>query len=984
MNKTSKIFLKPFSTSGAERFIFFYLLLFPIILHSKIDPQNKQLLRVSKQLNQNKSFAKSSENVLKEYLSEGINSELMNWESLGPNKLEPSDYLSRKGLGRFNFIKVHPLKENEFWAGTPAGKLYKSIDYCESWQVVKTSIISTGFYDIAFSGSNPDLIIAVTGDYIVGTRTNYKALNLIRSYDSGDSWEEISVDGLSELSLGRIWLDPQDDNRFVITSFEGILLTRDGGSSFELSQSGLPFRDLEYSTFGENALYASSYDYEKNGYIYKSTDKGESWQEMVLFTNGGNIELAISQKDSSLWALVVNSNTQKMLGLYKNSDLGVNWRNQNVPYDLIEGQGFYNLALSISKTGNIAAGGINLSINNGEDWKKNNVIHVDQHYALYIKDTLFIANDGGLFKSYGSNWEFISNGIANTEFYEVESKYDNYKIAMGGSQDNGIQRYLYGDWENVLGGDGFVNAFDPVNPNKVYSSLQFGKIFSSENYGESYEEDLSIPGLSNFYTRFFLDPYNSKLYSGADKILSLENGTWETISDLNSDLMDMFFTKEKIIIATEFKLFEYDKLSKELVEIFTSESRILKVKKFENENYVLLDKDSLRLYNINKNEFLDNTLEYSYINDFSIIEDETIYVASDIGVFKKENEWVYLPFPEIENAVCTDIDYSERFNQLLVSTFGNGIWKLNLSECPEDNIQLSESGEISICENEELQVFINDFQADSLIWSDFSKNNPIEIKNYGYYYGNVFVNECVYTTDLLKVNIQETEKISIAYIGEIEPCEGDTVILNIVAPFDTERDKRDWNDGSNGEFIYVTKSGEYYWKYLNEGACNLYSDTISIKFKENSRKPIVERELDLIYSLDEANYDWFKDGQLIKENSSFVTLNSSGVYKAAYNNENGCTAFSQEFVVGSKNFQINILENGRTYDSFIIEISSEEFSQVVIEIFNVQGKKIKELTREINSTYLIESIRLDNISTGLYFLRVGVDGKTQTKKVVIN
>ena len=111
-------------------------------------------------------------------------------------------------------------------------------------------------------------------------------------------------------------------------------------------------------------------------------------------------------------------------------------------------------------------------------------MHADIHDIVFdsqIKDKLFVATDGGLYRSLdgGSSMEIIEN-LPLSQFYHVSLDNRNPFYVYGGLQDNnswfgpsaspgGIEAR---DWELVGQGDGFRVYPHPTNPKIVYSEMQ--------------------------------------------------------------------------------------------------------------------------------------------------------------------------------------------------------------------------------------------------------------------------------------------------------------------------------------------------------------------------------------------------------------------------------------------------------------------------------------------------------------------------------
>ena len=98
----------------------------------------------------------------------------------------------------------------------------------------------------------------------------------------------------------------------------------------------------------------------------------------------------------------------------------------------------------------------------------------------------YAGTDGGLYESFdlARTWRFVAN-LPVTQFYKVAvDDAAPFPNVYGGTQDNntlgGPSRtvsqhgIVNGDWFVTVGGDGFQSQVDPVDPNLVYSQLQYG------------------------------------------------------------------------------------------------------------------------------------------------------------------------------------------------------------------------------------------------------------------------------------------------------------------------------------------------------------------------------------------------------------------------------------------------------------------------------------------------------------------------------
>jgi photosystem II stability/assembly factor-like uncharacterized protein len=351
----------------------------------------------------------------------------------------------------------------------------------------------------------------------------------------------------------------------------GLFKTTDGGKTWKsllnLSEN-TGVTDVVIDPNDPKTIYCASYQRRRHMWtlinggpesaIYKSTDAGATWNKLragLPTVELGRIGLAISPVDSNVIYATVEA-ADRRGGIFRSSDRGGSWERRNefdstamyysrIVADPKEVDRVYvmNVFLMVSDDGGRTLRRL------GEKSK-----HVDNH-DIWINpdntDHYLVGCDGGVYESFdrGANWEFKAN-LPVPQFYDITT--DNAKPfynIYGGTQDNfsfgGPSRtrsasgIVNADWFVTNGGDGFRSQVDPEDPNTIYASLQHGVIVrfdkrTGERIGiqpqTGRNED---PMRWNWDSPFIISPHShTRLYMASDKLFRSDDrgDSWTVIS----------------------------------------------------------------------------------------------------------------------------------------------------------------------------------------------------------------------------------------------------------------------------------------------------------------------------------------------------------------------------------------------------------------------------------------------------------------------
>jgi photosystem II stability/assembly factor-like uncharacterized protein len=391
--------------------------------------------------------------------------------------------------------------------------------------------------------------------------------------------------------------------------------------------------------------------------IYKSTDAGTTWNKLRVglpATDMGRIGLAISPVDSNVIYATVEAADRKG-GIFRSNDRGGSWERRN---EFDAGAMYYarivadpkavdriyvmNVFLMVSDDGGKTLRRL------GERSK-----HVDNH-DIWIDpnntEHYLVGCDGGVYESWdrGVNWDFKRN-LPVTQFYDVtvDNATPFYNV-YGGAQDNfsfgGPSRtrnasgIVNSDWFVTNGGDGFRSQVDPEDPNTIYAELQNGSLArfdkrTGERMGIQPEVGRNEDPLRwNWDSPFIISPHShTRLYFAADKLFRSDDrgDSWQVVSGQLSRGLD----RDKLPVMG--KVWSMDAVAKnQSTAFFGNASALAESPKKEGLIYVGTDDGLLQITedggkNWRRVEKVGDVPELSYVSRIvtSNHDANTVYVA---------------------------------------------------------------------------------------------------------------------------------------------------------------------------------------------------------------------------------------------------------------------------------------------------------------------------------------------------------------------
>jgi len=398
------------------------------------------------------------------------------WSNLG---LKKSEHVGRVVIDPRDSKVVYVAAEGPLWGPGGDRGLYKSADGGKTWKAVLSISENTGVVDVALDPSNPDIVYAAAYQrrrHVFTLIDGGPESAIYKSNDGGATWNKLKA-GLPSVDLGRI--------------------------------------GLAVSPADPSVVYATVEAADGKGGIFRSSDKGATWERRNEFDAG-----------AMYYARVVADP--------KNVDR------------------IFVMSVQLRE-----------SLDGGKTLHKvSEVNHHGDNHAIWIDpdDTRhwLLGSDGGMYETWddAKSWEFKAN-LPTVQFYDVavDNAIPFYNVC-GGTQDNfswcgpsrtrNLNGIVNSDWFVTTGGDGFRSQVDPVDANTIYSESQYGvlvrhdKPTGQELVLQPLEGKGEAPLRWNWDSPLIISPHaHTRLYFAANKLFRSDDrgDTWKAVSgDLTRQL----------------------------------------------------------------------------------------------------------------------------------------------------------------------------------------------------------------------------------------------------------------------------------------------------------------------------------------------------------------------------------------------------------------------------------------------------------------
>src|SRR5882724_10749262 len=523
------------------------------------------------------------------------------WTFIGPQPIH-TPYSDPVVSGRVTALAVDPANVNTVYLGSAQGGVWKTTNGGTTWTPLTDRQASTAIGSIALDPSNSSTIYVGTGEENFSGDSYYGA-GIFKSTNGGSTWTQscgpfcgpVAKDGYygGGARIGGLAVHPTNGQILLaavaLLSQDGVYRSTTGGNSWTRVLPGNPANSVLFDPTNGNIAYASlggSFSGGTEG-VFKSTNGGQTWTaangtgvNVLNLTHAGRIALAMAPSSPmTLYAGIANVNTGNLLGFFKTTDGGANWRHLTSTPDYCTPICSYANVIGVQPTNPnvVFAGGaftttLVRSLNGGTTWatlqssQNSWFLHADMHALSFFPNgnTLYLGNDGGAYVTTqitASNPSFtaLNSTLGLSQFYPGLSIHPTRAaIAIGGTQDNGTTIYSgTRTWNDVVCGDGGYTAIDFNTPATMYATCQRFNIFKSTSNGTFGTWNVALNGINTgdrveFIPPLVMDSSNPHtLYFGTNRVYQTTNGasSWTAISPDLTGGNDFFGVLSTIAVA---------------------------------------------------------------------------------------------------------------------------------------------------------------------------------------------------------------------------------------------------------------------------------------------------------------------------------------------------------------------------------------------------------------------------------------------------
>lgn len=322
--------------------------------------------------------------------------ESISWRNIGPFR-----------GGRSAAVTGVPGKPNLYYMGATGGGVWRTKDGGQTWANISDGYFGGSIGAVAVSEYDNNVIYVGGGEVTVRGNVSY-GYGMFKSVDAGKTWTSIGLENSRHIPRVRIHPKNPDlvyaavlGDLYKPSKERGIYKSSDGGETWEqvlFANENAGAVDLTFDPNNPRIMFASTWRIRRTPYslesggegsaLWKSTDGGQTWTDISAnkgLPKGtwGISGVTVSPVNSDrVWAIIENEKG----GVYRSDDGGETWRRTNDSRALRQRAWYYSRIYADTKDENIVYV-MNVryhkSTDGGNTFKAYNAPHGD-HHDLWI------------------------------------------------------------------------------------------------------------------------------------------------------------------------------------------------------------------------------------------------------------------------------------------------------------------------------------------------------------------------------------------------------------------------------------------------------------------------------------------------------------------------------------------------------------------------------------------------------------------------
>jgi photosystem II stability/assembly factor-like uncharacterized protein len=258
----------------------------------------------------------------------------MRWRNVGPFR-----------GGRTRAVSGVPDQPSVFYVGAVNGGAWKTNDFGRTWQPIFDQQPTGSIGAIEVAPSNPGIVYVGSGeglhrpDLSVGD-------GIYKSTDAGATWTHLGLRDGQQIS--QMAVDPRDPNRLFVAVAghpygpnpeRGVYRSTDGGQTFQkvlYKDENIGAAGVRIDPNDPSVVYATLWEAREGpwengewngtgGGIFKSTDGGQTWQQLSGGLPIGIVQAYVAIANSNPKRLFASVATKEKVDLYHSADGGATW-----------------------------------------------------------------------------------------------------------------------------------------------------------------------------------------------------------------------------------------------------------------------------------------------------------------------------------------------------------------------------------------------------------------------------------------------------------------------------------------------------------------------------------------------------------------------------------------------------------------------------------------------------------------------------------